>query len=133
MVFLDSNKLARSVNYHLCHEPIGERESLDVVAPLGQSFLIFLSLSIQPSTPMTFVPRGQYHHSHVYSKHNNKEEKEKVAIEEEQSRGLPFEMQNHVPPNLIIPTSIVVTCPPPNDIEVEYQSYKAMCILMSLI
>ncbi len=57
-----------------------EKEKVwDVVAPLGQSFLIFLSHSIQPPTPMTFVPREQCHHSHVYSKHNNKEEKEKVA------------------------------------------------------
>ncbi len=42
-------------------------------------------------------------------------------------------MQDHVPPNAVIPTSILVTRAPPNNPEVEYRRYKTMYILISLV
>jgi len=42
-------------------------------------------------------------------------------------------VQDHVPPNVVIPIYILVTHAPPNNPEVEYRKYKVMYILISLV
>jgi len=54
------------------------------VAPLGTSFLNFLSFSIQPPTSVTLIPRRKCHHSLIYSRHTNKEKEEKIVVAKEE-------------------------------------------------
>ncbi len=92
----------------------------DVVAPLGTSLLIFLSLSIRPPTPMTLILSRYHHHSLVHLEHTNEEEKdEEITTKDKQNIGLVFRVQDHIPPNVAIPTSTLMIRTPPEDIEME--------------
>jgi len=54
------------------------------VAPLGTSFLNFLSLSIQPPTPVTLIPRRKCRCSLIYLRHTNKKKEEKIVAAKEE-------------------------------------------------